>query len=134
MIMNMGWLLLRKWRIIQYKIFCFFKSSSIRGVKIKNVKDFNQGRIQEFVQGWFNFFSFQGGPAPVGARKPPEINRFCRSWGWGLSPHSPPLIRLCPSCIFDTKQYLYTFFLTISFFLSVVNIRKFLNFSYQKII
>ena len=33
-------------------------------------------RTQEFVQGGLHFFSFQGGSAPVGAWKPPEINRF----------------------------------------------------------
>jgi len=46
------------------------------------------GRIQEFVQGGLKFVLFPGGgSAPVGARKPPKINRFLWSKG-GLCP--PP--------------------------------------------
>ena len=64
------------------------KISTIFAQKIKGY----QGRIQEFVQGGgLTFFFFPGGDsAPVGAWKPPEINRLHRSRG-GLAPIAPPL-------------------------------------------
>ena len=55
-----------------------------------------QGRIQEFVQGGLNFFLFfQGGSAPVGAWKAPEIHRF---WSrGGLAPVAPLNTPLIPN-------------------------------------
>ena len=49
--------------------------------------DFNQGRIQEFVQGGLKFFylSREGCSAPAGVWKTPEIKRFYWSRG-GLAP------------------------------------------------
>ena len=67
----------------------FLSSWNLLEITLKLVQLQIQGRIQEFVQGGLKFFSFQGGSAPVGAWKPPEINKFHWSRG-GLIPNSPP--------------------------------------------
>ncbi len=70
--------------------FAFFKKFRIWSINLEQyLVNSEQGRIQEFVQGGgLKFLYFQGGSTPVGAWKPPEINRFHWSRG-GLAQIAP---------------------------------------------